>query len=58
MVVYRCYSCGKLITDIQISKYGCCPSCSGKRVRGASPTLMEVTWLKLKYLFQQLFMGV
>ena len=51
--VYRCEDCKRIITDTEIAKLGCCPSCKGRRVRGATPNKWETFKLSIKLLFMR-----
>lgn len=51
ITVYRCDSCKKIVTDIEVKKLGGCPFCNGHRIVGTSPTNFE----KVKLFFRLLF---
>jgi len=51
VTVYRCYACHKIVTDVEIEKFGKCPFCSETRVAGANPTRWEIIKLFFRLLF-------
>jgi DNA-directed RNA polymerase subunit RPC12/RpoP len=51
VTVYRCCSCHRIVTDVELEKYGKCPFCSETRVTGANPNKFEIFKLFFRLLF-------
>jgi len=39
---YRCHSCKRVVTSVELEKLGKCPFCSSDRMEGASPSKLEI----------------